>query len=67
MSRLSAGCWSSPVVLGSGKRLFDTGAATSAFTLVHHDVTSTGVVHQILCPTAFTAGEVGVKDGKATV
>jgi len=39
-----------PVVLGSGKRLFAEGAAPSGFTVVDTEVTSGGLVHQVLEP-----------------
>jgi dihydrofolate reductase len=53
-----------PVVLGSGKRLFADGAATTGFTLVDSEVTSTGVTHQVLRPTAFGTGEIVVEEGR---
>lgn len=56
-----------PVVIGSGKRLFADGAATSAYTLLDSDVTSAGVIHQVLRPTAFATGEVMVEDGHETL
>jgi dihydrofolate reductase len=33
-----------PIVLGSGKKLFDQGATPAAFKLMNHRVTATGVV-----------------------
>lgn len=56
-----------PVVVGSGKRLFAEGAATSAFTLVHSEVTSAGMIHQVLRPTAFGTGEFTLEDGQVVV
>lgn len=53
-----------PVVLGAGKRLFADGAATAAFTLVDHQVTSAGVIHQVLRPTTFKTGGLTVEDGR---
>jgi dihydrofolate reductase len=56
-----------PVVVGQGKRLFDTGAAPSAFTLVRSQTTAAGAVHLTLLPTAFGAGELEVKGGHEAV
>ncbi len=56
-----------PVVVGSGKRLFADGAATSAFTLVESEVTGAGAIHQVLRPKDFEAGEFVVEDGKEAV
>ncbi|MGH8893718.1 MAG: dihydrofolate reductase family protein [Actinomycetes bacterium] len=56
-----------PVVVGSGKRLFEDGAAASGYTLVDSEVTSTGAIHQVLQPKAFSAGEFVVEDGKEAV
>jgi hypothetical protein len=56
-----------PVVLGSGKRLFADGAATSAYTLLDSEVTSAGVIHQVLRPTVFGTGEFMVEDGHEAV
>jgi dihydrofolate reductase len=53
-----------PVVLGSGKRLFAEGAATSGYTLVDSEVTSAGATHLVLRPTAFRTGGISVEDGK---
>ena len=39
-----------PVVLGAGKRLFADGAAPTGFTVVDTEVTSGGLVHQVLEP-----------------
>lgn len=52
-----------PVVVGSGKRLFAEGAAPSGFTVLASEVTSTGVIHQVLRPTEFTIGGIGLQDG----
>lgn len=49
-----------PVVLGQGKRLFETGAVPSTFTLAGSKTTSTGAVYLTLLPTAFGAGELEV-------
>jgi dihydrofolate reductase len=56
-----------PVVVGHGKRLFETGAAPSAFTLVRSQTTAAGAVHLTLLPTAFGAGELEVKGGREAV
>jgi dihydrofolate reductase len=56
-----------PVVLGSGKRLFPDGAATTGFKLVDSDVTSKGVTHQVLRPAAFGTGEIVVEDGREVI
>jgi dihydrofolate reductase len=61
-----------PVVLGQGKRLFETGAAPSAFTLARSKTTSAGAAYLILLPTAFGAGELEVgefevRDGQERV
>jgi len=53
-----------PVVLGTGKRLFPEGAATSGFTLVDHGATGSGVTHQVLRPAPFTTGGITVEDGR---
>ncbi len=53
-----------PVVVGSGKRLFAEGATPSAFALVSSEVTGAGVIHQVLRPTEFTVGAVGIEDGQ---
>lgn len=55
-----------PVVIGSGKWLFDTESAPSAFPLVDSAVTSTGAIYQILQPRAFRTGEYVVEAGKKT-
>lgn len=51
-----------PVVLGQGKRLFESGAAPSAFTLARSKTTASGAVYLVLEPTAFGAGELEVGD-----
>lgn len=56
-----------PVVLGSGKRLFAEGAATSGFTLVDSDVTSAGVIYQVLRPAEFRTGGITIEDGKEVI
>jgi dihydrofolate reductase len=61
-----------PVVLGQGKRLFETGAAPSAFTLAGSKTTSAGAAYLTLLPTAFGAGELEVgefevRDGQERV
>lgn len=56
-----------PVVLGSGKRLFAEGAATSGFTLADSDVTSAGVIYQVLRPTEFRTGGITIEDGKEVI
>jgi dihydrofolate reductase len=61
-----------PVVLGQGKRLFEPGAAPSAFTLARSKTTASGAVYLVLEPTAFGAGELEVgefevQDGREQV
>lgn len=56
-----------PVVLGSGKRLFAEGAATSGFTLVDSDVTGAGVIYQVLRPAEFRTGGITIEDGKEVI
>lgn len=56
-----------PVVVGSGKRLFEEGAAASAYTLVDSEATGAGAVHQVLRPQAFATGEFVVEEGKEAV
>jgi dihydrofolate reductase len=61
-----------PIVLGQGKRLFESGAAPSAFTLARSKTTASGAVYLVLEPTAFGAGdlEVGefeVQDGRERI
>ena len=56
-----------PVVLGSGKRLFAEGAATSGFALVDSAVTSAGVIYQVLQPTQFRTGGIAIEDGKEVI
>lgn len=55
-----------PVVIGTGKRLFDPDSAPLGFTLVDSAVTSTGAIYQVLRPTGFRTGEHVVEDGKDT-
>lgn len=61
-----------PVVLGQGKRLFESGTAPSAFTLARSKTTASGAVYLVLEPTAFGAGELEVgefevQDGRGQV
>lgn len=56
-----------PVVLGAGKRLFAEGAATSGFRLVDSEVTSKGVVHQVLQPAPMAAGVIVIEGGEVVV
>lgn len=53
-----------PVVVGDGKRLFDTGAAPESFALQHSQTTSTGATALTLRPTGFRTGGIAVVDGK---
>lgn len=53
-----------PVAVGTGKRLFDAGAAPCGFSVGHAEVTSTGAVYRVLRPTPFRAGMHAVEDGK---
>lgn len=54
-----------PVVVGQGKRLFETGSIPSTFTLVDVDKTGAGAVCLTLRPTAFVTGELEMPDGGA--
>jgi dihydrofolate reductase len=56
-----------PVVLGSGKRLFAEGAATSGFRLVDSEVTSKGVIHQVLQPAPLATGVIVIEGGEVLV
>lgn len=61
-----------PVVLGQGKRLFESGTAPAAFTLARSKTTASGAVYLVLEPTAFGAGELEVgefevQDGRGQV
>ena len=61
-----------PLVLGQGKRLFESGVTPSAFTLAGSKATSSGAVHLTLLPAAFGAadlevGEFEVRDGREQV
>mgnify|MGYP000225456130 CR=1 FL=1 len=49
-----------PVVVGSGKRLFDTGAAPSGFELLESEALDNGVLHLRLRPVPFTTSEIGL-------
>ncbi|WP_125613604.1 dihydrofolate reductase family protein [Specibacter cremeus] len=55
-----------PVVVGKGKRLFETGAAPSGFTVVSAETSPAGLVSLYLRPAPFRAGTVAVEDGKET-
>lgn len=55
-----------PVVIGTGKRLFDANSAPSAFTHLDGEVTNTGSVHQVLRPTTLKTGAHVVHNGKDT-
>lgn len=56
-----------PVVVGSGKRLFDASSTPSGFDVVTATTTSTGIAYLELRPVGFQAGEYVVEDGKETV
>jgi hypothetical protein len=51
-----------PILLGSGKRLFDSGAIPAGVELAEHTSSSTGVVI-----TTRTAGEVRIRYGSFAV
>ncbi|MFC9971016.1 dihydrofolate reductase family protein [Spirillospora sp. NPDC127200] len=53
-----------PVVIGTGKRLFDAGSAPSGFAYVDGEVTGTGTVHLVLRPAALKIGEHVVEGGR---
>lgn len=55
------------MVLGSGKRLFAEGAATSGFRLVDSEVTSKGVIHQVLQPAPLATGVIVIEGGEVLV
>jgi dihydrofolate reductase len=57
-----------PVVLGAGKRLFETGGVPASFRLVDSRTTGAGVTSLTFQPTAAPEiGRIGVVDGKETV
>lgn len=55
-----------PVVVGTGKRLFDDGAAPTGFTVAHSEVTGAGAVYRVLRPVPFRTGAYELQDGKDT-
>jgi dihydrofolate reductase len=54
-----------PVVVGAGKRLFDTSGPASGFRTVSSLVTNTGVIALELEPVPFAVGAYVVDDGKS--
>jgi dihydrofolate reductase len=54
-----------PVVVGQGKRLFDSGSAPSTFTLEQCVTTNAGAVGLTLRPTAFVAADLAMPEGGA--
>lgn len=56
-----------PVVVGTGKRLFDEGAVPSSYRLVASETTAAGAVAVTLHPVAFGVGEFVVRDGREAV
>lgn len=54
-----------PVVVGQGKRLFETGCVPSGFTLVDVDRTDAGAVGLALRPTAFVTGDLEMPEDGA--
>lgn len=55
-----------PVVIGTGKRLFDAESSPSGFTLVDSAVTASGATYHVLRPTDLKIGAHVVKNGKET-
>lgn len=53
-----------PVVVGSGKRLFEPAIAPAGFRVVSRDATSTGATLLNLVPGNFSAGAFAVRDGR---
>lgn len=53
-----------PVVLGHGKQLFPSGAATTGLEPVHTEVLGSGAVYHVLRPTPFVSGGIAVEDGR---
>jgi dihydrofolate reductase len=53
-----------PVVVGTGKRLFDEGSTPSGFTVAHSEVTGVGAVYRVLRPVPFRVGTHEVDGGK---
>lgn len=53
-----------PVVVGTGKRLFDHDAVPSSFRLVDSETTSAGATVLTLNPSQFGIGDFVVQDGK---
>ncbi|MBP3035377.1 dihydrofolate reductase family protein [Arthrobacter sp. zg-ZUI100] len=48
-----------PVVVGAGKRLFETGSVPSGFQLLESETLDNGAVHLRLRPIPFTTAEIG--------
>ncbi|MBP3042435.1 dihydrofolate reductase family protein [Arthrobacter jiangjiafuii] len=48
-----------PVVVGAGKRLFETGSVPSGFQLLESETLDNGAVHLRLRPVPFTTAEIG--------
>jgi len=53
-----------PVVIGSGKRLFEPAPTPSSFRVVSRDTTSAGATLLNLVPATFSAGTFAVEDGR---
>ena len=56
-----------PVVLGRGKRLFDTGTPAGGFTVVDARTLPSGVSYLALTPKPLETGAYAVRDGKEVV
>jgi dihydrofolate reductase len=53
-----------PVVLGTGKRLFDTGTAATGFDVLSQQRWDSGLASMILQPKPFRAGDYQIEDGR---
>ncbi|MCO1659040.1 dihydrofolate reductase family protein [Pseudonocardia humida] len=56
-----------PVVVGTGKRLFDEGAVPSSFRVDGGEILGSGAVSLTLVPTAFSTGDYVVRGGQEAV
>ncbi|MDN5747926.1 MAG: dihydrofolate reductase family protein [Pseudonocardia sp.] len=56
-----------PVVVGTGKRLFDGGAVPSSFRVDNGEILESGAVSLTLAPTRFSTGDYVVRDGQEAV
>lgn len=56
-----------PVVVGTGKRLFDEGAVPSSFRVDSGEILESGAVALTLAPAGFSTGDYVVRDGQEAV